>query len=261
MARNSPIEWTHHTFNPWWGCTKVSPACTHCYAETWSRRIGLDIWGDEGSRRFFGDRHWREPLAWNAEAELAGVRRRVFCASMADVFEAREDLQPWRTRLWSLIEETPYLDWLLLTKRPELVGGLVPWGRAWPENVWLGTTAENQLWLLRRARELSRYPAAVRFVSCEPLLAPLDLKPVEGAIDWVIAGGESGGQARSTHPDWFRLLRDQCVAAGIAFHFKQWGEWGRSPNPHSRLVAACKWIGPDIRSWLFVAERSSMVGT
>lgn len=120
MARNSPIEWTHHTFNPWWGCAKVSPACAHCYAEKWARRVGLSLWGEEVPRRFFGDRHWREPIVWNAEAQRAGCKRRVFCASMADVFEPRKELEPWRLRLWSLIECTPWLDWLLLTKRPEL---------------------------------------------------------------------------------------------------------------------------------------------
>ena len=230
MARNSPIEWTHHTFNPWWGCSKISPACAHCYAEKWSRRVGLDLWGDEGPRRFFGDHHWREPMTWNAEAERTGVRRRVFCASMADVFEPREDLDPWRTRLWALIAQTPWLDWLLLTKRPEFVGDLVPWNDSWPDNVWLGATAENQLWLVRRAHQLARYPTAIRFISCEPLLAPLDLTPVLHAVDWVIAGGESGAKARPSNPEWFRSLRDQCIASGIAFHFKQWGEWAPVPD-------------------------------
>jgi protein gp37 len=225
MARNSTIEWTHHTFNPWWGCVKVSPACAHCYAENWSRRVGLSLWEREGSRRFFGVRHWQEPISWNAEAERTGVRRRVFCASMADVFESREDLNPWRIRLWELIGLTPWLDWLLLTKRPDSVGELVPWTNSWPANVWLGTTAENQLWLERRANQLACYPAAVRFISCEPLLAPLDLTPVLGTFTWLIAGGESGAKARPSHPEWFRSLRDQCVESGIAFHFKQWGEW------------------------------------
>lgn len=242
MARNSPIEWTHHTFNPWWGCAKISPACAHCYAEKWSKRVGLDLWGESEPRRFFGDRHWREPLSWNAEAERTRVRKRVFCASMADVFEPREDLDPWRTRLWNLIEQTPWLDWLLLTKRPESIGDLVPWTKAWPENVWLGTTAENQLWLVRRVSELARFPAIVRFISCEPLLAPLDLNPILRIINWVIAGGESGAKARPSHPDWFRGLRDQCLASSVAFHFKQWGEWAPvtdstvSPPRTQRLV-------------------------
>lgn len=107
MAKNSQIEWTHHTFNPWWGCTKVSPACDNCYAELWARRVGQEIWGAGAPRRFFNDAHWREPLVWNEEARLAGQRARVFCASMADVFERRPELKDQRSRLWALIERTP----------------------------------------------------------------------------------------------------------------------------------------------------------
>lgn len=118
MAKDSGIEWTHHTFNPWWGCVRLSPACAHCYAETWARRVGMDLWGGDAPRRFFSENHWREPLRWNSEAQRLGVRARVFCASMADVFEPRTDLDPWRERLWGLIEKTSHLDWLLLTKQP-----------------------------------------------------------------------------------------------------------------------------------------------
>lgn len=230
MGKNSVIEWTHHTFNPWWGCTKISPACKHCYAEAWSKRVGVDVWGARASRRFFGDGHWREPIRWNAEAACAGMRRRVFCASMSDVFEHRAELNPWRERLWHLIDATPWLDWLLLTKRPERVAGDVPWRDQWPANVWLGTTAENQLWADRRIPSLIRLPAVVRFVSCEPVLGPIDLsgwfaRDRLPGIDWVIAGGESGSRARPMHSDWPRLLRDQCIRAGVAFHFKQWGNW------------------------------------
>ena len=225
MAKNSPIEWTHHTFNPWWGCQKVSPACTHCYAEAWSKRIGLSVWGPSSDRRFFGDRHWRQPLLWNDEAARSGERRRVFCASMADVFETRDDLATWRERLWSLIEATPRLDWLLLTKRPENVSSIVPWGDAWPESVWLGTTVETQDWAAPRIAALLENKARIHFLSCEPLLGLLDLSPWLPKLDWVIAGGESGARARPMHPAWARALRDQCVDAGVAFHFKQWGSW------------------------------------
>jgi len=231
VGKNSAIEWTHHTFNPWWGCVKVSAGCKHCYAETWSRRVGLEIWGARAERRFFSDAHWREPLRWNAEAVAAGVRRRVFCASMADVFEARTDLDLVRERLWTLIETTPALDWLLLTKRPEQIAEKAPWGNRWPPNVWLGTTAENQLWANRRIPILLEHPAAVRFVSCEPLIGHLDLtrwlspKKGEHRINWVIAGGESGSKARPMNPEWVRSLRDQCQRAKVAFHFKQWGQW------------------------------------
>src|SRR4051812_42185869 len=127
MAKNSHIEWTHHTFNPWWGCTKVSPACNNCYAELWAKRMGHKIWGGTAPRRFFTDAHWKGPLVWNEEAQAKGERERVFCASMADVFERRAELNPYRERLWALIAETPWLDWLLLTKRPQNIGGMVPW--------------------------------------------------------------------------------------------------------------------------------------
>lgn len=228
MARDSRIEWTHHTFNPWWGCTKVSPGCKHCYAQTFAKRIGQDIWGKDASRRFFSDAHWREPLKWNTEASQAGERKRVFCASMADVFENRADLVQARERLWQLIEDTPALDWLILTKRPERVLKTVPWGKKWPSNVWAGITVENQKWAQKRIPMLLEFPAAVRFLSCEPLLGPLQLDPWlrNGArIDWIIAGGESGHKARPMNPEWARDLRNQCLSASVPFHFKQWGHW------------------------------------
>ena len=147
---------------------------------------------------------------------------------MADVFEDRAELAPIRERLWQLISETPRLDWLLLTKRPELVPKSVPWNASWPTNVWMGVTAENQRWADRRVPLLLELPAAVRFLSCEPLLGPLDVtRWLVGTrrVDWVIAGGESGHKARPMHPDWARVLRDQCSAGSVAFHFKQWGHW------------------------------------
>ncbi|WP_084603034.1 DUF5131 family protein [Rubritepida flocculans] len=226
MAKNSRIEWTDHTFNPWWGCVKVSPACKHCYAEAWAKRVGAAVWGARAPRRFFGEAHWAEPRRWNREAESSGRRHRVFCASMADVFEDRRDLDPWRARLAELITETPWLDWLLLTKRPDRAAALAPWGERWPRNVWLGATVETQTWAERRLPELAKVPAHVRFLSCEPLLGRLDLSLwLRPYIHWVIAGGESGGHARPSDPAWFRALRDQCVEAGVPFHFKQWGNW------------------------------------
>ena len=230
MAKDSKIEWTNHTFNPWWGCAKVSPACKHCYAEAWAKRVGSAVWGKDADRRFFGDNHWKEPLRWNREAENEGVRRRVFCASMADVFERRAEFHPWRERLWSLIEATPSLDWLLLTKRPHNVRSMVPWGSEWPMNVWLGCTAENQLWADKRLPALLEAPAHVRFLSCEPLLGPLDLRQYlspdpKKSVHWVIAGGESGAHSRPMNPDWVRGLRNECQRSHVAFHFKQWGHW------------------------------------
>lgn len=243
MAENSKIEWTHHTFNPWWGCEKVSPACKHCYAQTWANRLGLDLWGGENTpRRFFSDNHWADPLKWNRAAWAEGQRRRVFCASMADVFEDRRDLDEPRARLWPLIEATPWLDWLLLTKRPETVRRLAPWGDTWPANVWLGTTVENQRYAEERIPLMLDIPAAVRFVSCEPLLCALDLTPwllkpgADRGINWVIAGGESGPKSRPMNPAWAESLRDQCLAAEVPFHFKQWGHWGPESDADKRAV-------------------------
>lgn len=238
MAKDSSIEWTHHTFNPWWGCVKVSPGCQHCYAETFSKRVGQEIWGKDGPRRFFGAVQWKAPIKWNAEATADGERRRVFCASMSDVFEERADLDPWRTKLWELIIETPMLDWLLLTKRPENIGEMVPWTTDWPENVWLGTTVETQKYVDERLPHLLKHKSKVRFLSCEPMLGEVDLKhwikPNRSkglhGIDWIIAGGESGALARAMNPDWARKLRDQALSEGIPFHFKQWGQW--APSDH-----------------------------
>ena len=232
MAKNSRIEWTDHTFNPWWGCVKVSPACKNCYAEAWAKRVGAGVWGRQAPRRFFGENHWKEPLRWNAEAAASGERRRVFCASMADVFEDRRELDPWRAKLSDLISKTPWLDWLLLTKHPDRVNDLAPWGSIWPANVWLGTTVETQAWAERRLPAFIAVPARVRFLSCEPLLAKLDLSRwLTPHIHWVIAGGESGPKSRPTDPAWFRDLRDQCVEAGVPFHFKQWGNWTPAGEP------------------------------
>lgn len=231
MAKDSKIEWTHHTFNPWWGCERVSPACKHCYAETWAHRLGMDLWSKNAPRRLLSDSYWRQPLAWDRDARNSKRRDRVFSASMADVFEKRADLDEPRQRLWDLIAQTPNLDWLLLTKRPQHVRDMVPWGTSWPRNVWLGTTVETQRWAEKRLPHLVAHPASVLFLSCEPLLGPLNLtpwlSPREGArgIDWIIAGGESGHFARPMNPVWLQSLRDQCANSEIAFHFKQWGNW------------------------------------
>lgn len=248
MSENSSIEWTHHTFNPWWGCEKVSPACQHCYAETWANRTGNRIWGKKAPRRFFGENIWRNPIKWNAKATEEGERKRVFCASMADVFEDRKDLNPWRKKLWNLILETPMLDWLLLTKRPENVEKMVPWADDWPENIWLGTTVENQEYADQRLPHLLKHKAKVRFLSCEPMLGPVSLKRwvtpnkrkgLHG-IDWIIAGGESGAEARPMNPQWVRSIRDQATSAGVPFLFKQWGQWAPAnhlaPGKYGRVT-------------------------
>lgn len=315
MAENSAISWTDHTFNPWMGCTKVSEGCKNCYAERdFDKRRHLVEWGPGKPRVRTSEANWKKPLAWNRKAEKDGVRPRVFCASLADWLDPEVPVA-WLADLLVLIEDTPNLDWLLLTKRPELwrdqIGRVVvihgsPYligseiASRWlnneaPSNVWIGTTVENQK-NAGRIPHLLSIPARVRFLSCEPLLGPLDVAqqiakrrnthmsvsvsgalrnkafygfsdgtgklmskraaeaellwlvaqgvevipmdgcdnfdPKEGcrghsqpSIDWVICGGESGPGARPMHPDWARGLRDQCQAAGVAFHFKQWGSY------------------------------------
>lgn len=261
MGENTLIEWADHTFNPWIGCTKVSPACDHCYAERLATaRLGV-AWGPHAERRVTADSTWRQPLAWNRKAQREGKRARVFCASLADVFDNQAP-ELWRAGLWDLIARTPHLDWLLLTKRPQNIAKMLPagWGAGHP-NVWLGTTVENQAEADRRIPELLDVPAKVHFLSCEPLLGPVDLTRVRvklseapkagktdfaidvlegwygaeggypGRISWIITGGESGPGARPSHPDWFRALRDQCAEAGVPFFFKQWGDWSPQAPP------------------------------
>lgn len=255
MAEQSKIEWTDHTFNPWEGCQKVAPECDHCYAESRDQRFTGGIhWGAKAPRRRTSAQNWNKPRRWNARAEAFyaahGRRQRVFCASLADVFDNAVDTS-WREDLWALIRECDQLDWLLLTKRPQNIAKMLPpdWGDGWT-HVWLGTSAGTQKTANQNIPHLLKTPAAVRFVSAEPLLGSIDfaaipkgeiskniticfgaLTGVDGLghsgprIDWVICGGESGPNARPMHPDWARDLRDQCMAAGVAFFFKQWGNW------------------------------------
>ncbi len=237
MGKDTKISWCHHTFNGWWGCQRVSPECERCYAETFSKRTGHDIWGPTTGRRFFGDKHWNEPRKWNADALASGERRRVFCSSMSDVFEDRRDLDMPRARLWELIEATPALDWLLLTKRPEN-HDMVPlaWqtGSRRPGNLWFGTTCGVNKSKARIAHLLAAKWPAIRFLSMEPLLEAVTLDPntlgVSGhlaetfgnpLINWVITGAESGPKHRPMADDWVRALRDQCIEADVPFFFKQ----------------------------------------
>lgn len=357
MAENSKIEWTHHTFNPWMGCTKVSPACKNCYAERdFDHQYKKVSWGPNGTRVLTSDANWAKPLKWNKLAQRRGQsmtygeavavygrefpdceshewdnrtkdennawlrehgvdpfgRPRVFCASLADVFEDWDghihdskgeivwheaagetaNMRDVRQRLFALIDATPNLDWLLLTKRPENISGMLfdpdsLNGHKYRKNCWLGTSVENQEYANKRIPELlkCRDLSPVLFLSCEPLLKPLDLNadggwlipwersdgvcgpdawnemfvcannhsaktflkseqhgrniclqsgceatvyPAKPGIDWVIAGGESGPEARPSDPEWFRSLRDQCQTAKVPFLFKQWGEFDES---------------------------------
>jgi protein gp37 len=248
------IEWAHYTFNPWSGCAKVSPGCKHCYAAALPPRMRRGAeWGEGRARMPASETYWLQPLAWARKAEAEGVRRRVFCASTADVFEDRPDLDPWREQLWRLIGDTPQLDWLLLTKRPER---MARWAaeHGWPANAWAGTSVENQAAADERVPHLLKVPARVRFLSCEPLLGPVQLGitagdgrfsffdyglgETVGHVEWIIVGGESGRHARPMHPDWVRGLRDQAAAAGVPFLFKQWGEWIADSQANGVIVDA-----------------------
>tara|TARA_B100001079_G_scaffold190327_1_gene164180 strand:+ start:10131 stop:11039 length:909 start_codon:yes stop_codon:yes gene_type:complete len=245
VAENSKIEWCDHTWNPWIGCTRISPACDHCYAARIDHRFGGGHWGAGAPRKRTSASNWKQPLRWNRQAAERGVRYRVFCASLADVFD-NEVPAEWRADLFDLIRATPHLDWLLLTKRIGNAFTMLPCDfspDAFP-NVWLGATVVNQDEADRDIPKLLTINAPVRFLSIEPMLGPIDLRLTVAAplwagdgpnarafnsdrlgLHWIIAGGESGPQARPSHPDWFRSLRDQCAAAGVPFLFKQWGEW------------------------------------
>ncbi|MCA8120492.1 phage Gp37/Gp68 family protein [Burkholderia cepacia] len=284
MSENTNIEWCDHTFNPWEGCQKVGPGCDHCYAETRNARFGgghAVNWGSGAPRRRTSPANWRKPLAWEAAHAgffaAHGRRQRVFCASLADVFDNAVD-PAWRADLFDLIERTPNLDWLLLTKR---IGNVPTMLRhigveRLPDNVWLGATIVNQAEADRDIPKLLVVPARVRFLSMEPLLGPADISrhldfcekldkhgisrraggqhikcDEHCGISWVIVGGESGPGARPIHPDWARDLRDQCADAGVPFLFKQWGEWAPGENcegPATRTERVADWFGDE---WSF----------
>lgn len=231
-----------YTYNPWWGCVRVSEECVRCYAEGIAGHYGYDVWGPHQTteRRFFGDQHWSEPLVWNRQAEREGHRRSVFCASMADVFDEHPAVVPHRERLWRLIDATPWLNWLILTKRPQNILSMSPWsGPLWPDHIWVGTSVGLQKRADERIPYLLEVPAVVRFLSCEPLIGPLDLTPWLAEIQWVITGGESGAGARPLNPDWARSLRDQCQVAGVPYFFKQIG--GRYHHSGGNLLDGREW--------------------
>jgi protein gp37 len=290
VAETTKISWADATFNPWIGCSKVSPGCTHCYAESEDNRRGWTEggWGRDKPRRRTSDANWRGPLKWQREAVAAANRaaalkqtppgrRRVFMASLADVFDREVDPQ-WRLEALALAAFCTQLDFLILTKRADALreffaddanprrvveagAGLLPRlvsgnkrpaalqamriaVRNWPPpNFWLGVSAENQEWYDRRIPELLTVEAAVRWVSYEPALGRIEFsdasrrpdavrrlgRPALEGVDWVVCGGESGPQARPMYPDWARSVRDQCAACGVAFFFKQWGEYAPEP--------------------------------
>lgn len=254
---NSKIEWTESTFNPWWGCTKVSPGCASCYAEALDRRYGGDHWGTGKARKRTSTSYWRQPIAWDRAAARDGTRPRVFCASMADWLDPEVPVE-WLADLLDLIARTPDLRWMLLTKRPELWrtrvtaaeahlsrtpmvdlvrGTLLAWlDDTPPRNIWIGATVEDQRRAEERIPALLAIPASARFLSCEPLLSPVDLRAVAddelgaewdalgtGGIHQVIVGGESGHGARPFDVLWAMDIIAQCRAAGVAVFLKQLG--------------------------------------
>lgn len=246
MGETTAISWCDHTHNHWIGCLKVSPACDGCYAEAMmDKRYGRVKWGvpgkGAGTRSLTSEANRRKPLSWNRRAEKDGTRPFVFCSSLADVFDNQVP-EEWRRDLFDLIRATPNLVWLLLTKRPQNIVKMAEACGGLPTNAAIGATCEdqerldrNELALVNAAEELS---PAFTFLSCEPLLSGLrfhHLYPIgeDGVvttprIDWVITGGETdqgSHKARPTNPDWFRSIRDQCAAAGVAYHHKQNGEW------------------------------------
>lgn len=293
MGNATGIEWANATVNIWLGCTKISPACKHCYAETNSpvrvmegrlgEQLGIEP-SEDGKRRlkmWGGDGFRYETASWERELrklnQCAFLRRRnverrtctvgdpdmytpprVFINSLSDIFEdwdgpvyrikngalevVRQSLNDVRERFFRVAVECTELDLLLLTKRPQNVGSMVPMSwvgsndffrthGGWPRHVWLGTTVENQEMADRRIPELLSIDARVRFLSMEPLLGPVGISGL-GPINWVIVGGESGRSARPMHPNWVRSIRDQCTASNVPFFFKQWGEW-RGYSPHT----------------------------
>jgi protein gp37 len=230
MSENTPIEWADASWSPWEGCQKVGPGCDHCYAESMNRWLRRgENWGPGAPRRTYSDDHWEKPLRWNRMAAGTGHRPKVF-PSVCDPFDnaAPEGL---RARFAQMILDTPNLIWLLLTKRignaAAMLEEMFPAGI--PENVWIGATIVDRSEMLRDAAKLKAIKTASRsvvtFWSVEPMLGDLGEIPLELMPDGVIVGGESGRGARPLHPAWVRRLRDQCLAAGVKFMFKQWGAW------------------------------------
>lgn len=232
MSETTAISWTDSTWNPWQGCTKVSPGCAHCYMFRDKVKYGQDPSKVIRSK----DPTFYKPLGWKEP-------RKVFTCSWSDFFH--KDADPWRAEAWQVIRDTPHLTYQILTKRPERLLYCLPgdWGAGYP-NVWLGTSVENQRWARERIPLLMKVPARVRFLSCEPLLGPLDLSTVTlpnggmchplgvdegnyprqgyvGRIHWVIVGGESGPGFRPMNRDWARAIRDECARKRVPFWYKQ----------------------------------------
>lgn len=249
MGTTTKIQWCDHTFNPWIGCLKIARGCTNCYAEAFALRWGMHVWGPAANtpRRVTSPTYWKQPLKWEREAAAQGHRRRVFCASLADVFEDHPDVVEARESLWKLIEQTPHLNWLLLTKRPENILSMTHWGHeSWPDNIWTGTSAATQKDADANIPFLLEVPSVVHFVSSEPQIEFIDYTPWLPTLTWIICGGESGLKARPFDLHWARALRDQCGRYDVKFFFKQVG--GRYHESGGRELDGRTWdeVPPDI---------------
>jgi protein gp37 len=235
MGETTGISWTDHTFNPWWGCTRVSLGCDNCYAETFDARFGDPHWGKGIPRRIFSDKHWREPLLWDQNAERYKVKRLVFCASMADVMDD-EAPEGAREKLWDLINNTPHLIWQLLTKRPHRFERYMP-AKFTFNNVWLGVSAENQEFYDVRWPILRDFCAArnmLSWISYEPALGQLSVRGFNAKPDWIIFGGESGNNRRPCKAEWASVLLNECKVNGIKFFAKQMS--ARTPAEGKLLI-------------------------
>jgi protein gp37 len=236
MGDRTGIEWTDATWNPVTGCTKVSPGCAHCYAETFAERF-RGVPGHPYENGFdlqLRPERLELPLEWKRP-------RLIFVNSMSDLFHPGVP-DEYVARVFRTMEKAKQHTFQVLTKRPERAALLAP-DLPWPDNVWMGTSVENQRWTCR-IDALRQVPAAIRFLSCEPLLGPLELEL--GGIHWVIVGGESGPRARRMRPEWAEDIRDQCLAANVPFFFKQWGAYnaeGRrvGKGRAGRMLAGRNW--------------------
>lgn len=256
--KDTKISWCDHTFNAWIGCTKINDACKFCYAESHDNRFYNEShWGPKTNRLITSDKYWNQPINWNKAAGLANIKQRVFCSSLSDVFEDHPQVKDTRKRLFELIEKTPNLIWMLLTKRPANIQGMIPldWlpsleGKV-PDNVRFGLSIGNQVQFdeLWPEMEQAMYNLnAPYFLSMEPLLGHVDFAAFDESVvhqnkpmgrsrllpTYIIVGGESGHKARPMHIAWVRHIKSQCELYGIKFHFKQWGEWQLGSDSLSR---------------------------
>lgn len=233
MSDATAISWTDHTFNPWLGCQRISPACDNCYAAEWDKRFGGTHWDKGNPPRAMSDANWKKPAKWQRLALELCKRPRVFCGSMCDVFDKRAP-EGQRGRLYDVIRSTPMLDWQLLTKRAPNIAKFLPddWGNGY-HNVWLGVTVEDVLFGKPRIDILRQIPARIRFLSIEPLLEDLRELDLTG-IHWVIIGGESGPGCRTMNPHWVDSVIEQCRAQNVAVWFKQWG--GNTKDKGGHLI-------------------------